>query len=490
MAEAFSSLLKVWDRGDLSDIPIALIIDEILVSLFQVLFRTLMTQNVNGSWGSSNSREVTAYAILTISKASALPFAVPIQAQIESAIAAGQDFLYSINETGPSYLWVEKVTYGSVVLVESYVLAALNASSKVQWSLSSNVNSLVTIPSINIKRLSYDCFGSSAFGSAERWKCQAAFIEGSLFSPYLQRLVRKEVNVRLDDRAFKVIPFAWAACNYHGRQPLTTSNLRQKIGSSLLEHLEKRSLKTVSSGEPTTNGASHITKLVSGDSSHDRSNGIINGHKLVNSHSKHNNCTPTVNGVSKHISFTPAVNGTSEHQELNSKITGYSKHEKPTMLTNGHSNGLEVVGADIIRNAKQACDQALEAAPPSGVALAHVPHEHTYQLPDTFTGDLSDTFLKGMTTSNNSMNTLSSSSIESVFTSYDDDLARIVGSNVLLALSQAFLEAALSSKQVSMFPRLMKFGSPAATQGMKRLSSRKYQVAEILILAVIPSLDM
>ena len=157
MAEAFSSLLQVWEQGELFAIPTSLVVDGVIMSLFQVLVRTLMTQNANKTWGPSNSQEVTAYATLTISKASTLPFAAVIRAQVDSAIASAQEFLPRTKETAPSFLWVEKVTYGSIVLGESYVLAALNASPKVPLSLSSRVANGFVEPSNN----SRPCLSSS-----------------------------------------------------------------------------------------------------------------------------------------------------------------------------------------------------------------------------------------------------------------------------------------------------------------------------------------
>ena len=169
MAVAFSSLLQVWEQGELFAIPTSLVVDGVIISLSQVLVRTLMTQNANRSWDPSNSREVTAYATLTIFKASTLPFAALIRAQLDSAIASAQDFLLRTKETVPSFLWVEKVTYGSIVLGESYVLAALNASPRVLLSLSSGVASLAKISLVDVEHLTKVCFGSLLFDSTEAW---------------------------------------------------------------------------------------------------------------------------------------------------------------------------------------------------------------------------------------------------------------------------------------------------------------------------------
>ena len=415
MAEAFSSFLQVWEQGELFAIPTSLVVDGVIISLFQVLVRTLMTQNANGSWGSSNSREVTAYATLTISKASTLPFAAFIRAQLDSAIASAQDFLLRTKETAPSFLWVEKVTYGSIVLGESYVLAALNASPKVPLSLSSRVASLAKMPSVDVEHLTKVCFGSLLFDSTEAWKLQAAFLEGCLHRPYLQRLADDVVPGANNDKVFEVVPFVWTMCNYSAKQSLTTSSLRRVIGASLLEQLGNKPFKGNSS---TTNGTAHS----------------INGSKLVNGESMHEELHTPVNGHSEHEQGIKRANGDFMKEDLTTTINGDSKPEKPSMT-------------DISARASQACTRVLRGAPSTYHTAMRVPDELTFLLPANFTGNLTDTFFKGTTTSDASVNALLKAAARSTFTSYDDDFARIVGPKVSTQLvanrpgSGAFFEA-------------------------------------------------
>lgn len=415
MAEAFSSLLQVWERGDLSAIPTSLVVDGVIISLFQVLVRTLMMQNANGSWGPSNSREVTAYATLTISKASTLPFAAVIRAQIDSAIAAAQEFLLCTKETAPSFLWVEKVTYGSTVLGESYVLAALNASPKVSLSLSSKAASLAKIPSVDVEHLTKVCFGSLLSDSTEAWKLQAAFLEGCLFRPHLQRLAGDVAPGVRNDKVFEVVPFVWTMCNYFAKQPLTTSSLRRLMGASLLEQLSNKSFKGSTS---ITNGTAHS----------------VNGSKLVNGKSLHKDLHTAVNGDSEHDQGIERANGDFVKEELNTTANGISKREVSSTT-------------DISTRANQACTGVLSGATPTCHAAMRVPDELTFLLPVDFTGNLTDTFFQGTTTSDASVNAILTAAARSTFISYDDDFARIVGPQVSAQLvtnrpgSGAFFEA-------------------------------------------------
>lgn len=269
MAEAFSSILQVWERGDLSAILTDLVVDGVIISLFQVLVRTLMMQNANGSWGPLNSREETAYAALTISKASTLPLPAVIRAQIDSAIAAAQEFLLRTKETAPSFLWVEKVTYGSIVIGESYVLAALNASPKVSLSLLFRAASLGKILSMDIEHLTKVCFGSLLFDSTETWKLHAAFLEGCLLRPHLQRLASDIVPSVENNKESKVVPFVRNTCKYSAKQSLTTISLGEMMGGSLLEQPSNKSFKGSTS---TTNGTPDSidgSKLATGESIHE-----------------------------------------------------------------------------------------------------------------------------------------------------------------------------------------------------------------------------
>jgi hypothetical protein len=386
LAEAFSTLLESWDRGDLSSIPTSLITDEIEVSLYQVLFRTLMSQNPNGSWGHENSREVTAYATLTISKASMLPLPEDIRTQISKSIAAAQQFLLSATETGPSYLWVEKVTYGSEVLAEGYVLAALNASTKKQQLLSTELASYVAVPSAKIARLSHECFDSQLFPAKEPWKLQAVYVESSCFRPYLQKLVKNIHPGGVEnDKAVEVIPFAWTAYNYVAKQTLSTSKLREEIRESLLRQL--------------------IPKLSNG-------NGVAI--EEIESHVKQPaNGHPRINGYSK-------VNGHSAAKS-HSLTNGDSKAKPNGNLQNGFSSTLEISAKVTL-----ACVRALKEP----VAVTHIPNELTYLLPDGATSNLHNTFVQGTVTSSNSVNDLLASAAKSVFTSYDGSFAKVVGLEV------------------------------------------------------------
>lgn len=136
LSQALVRLLRVWDSGHLTGLSDRLAIpsrltNQIPVVLFQILVRTLRSQDPTGYWG-SQSRETTACAVLILVYLSSLPWASALEPEIEAAIALGRLFLgQSISSSSwfeePDQLWIDKVFYGSTVLSQNYCLAAMNA---------------------------------------------------------------------------------------------------------------------------------------------------------------------------------------------------------------------------------------------------------------------------------------------------------------------------------------------------------------------------
>lgn len=85
----------------------------------------LRQQNQTGSWGSRNSKEETAYAVLILTYAVHFEFSEIPRHLIRRQIHDGCSFLCSNAVLGSERLWVEKVTYESEMLSQAYTLAAL-----------------------------------------------------------------------------------------------------------------------------------------------------------------------------------------------------------------------------------------------------------------------------------------------------------------------------------------------------------------------------
>ena len=126
MMQASVRLFNLWASGRLPTFDADLIERMLLPVLSQFTLDTLHSQGSNGSWGCRQLEEETAYAILVLVYAAQLPFLYHLRPELYASIKNGRDSLRSSKVPSLEYLWVEKVTYASEVLSESYVLAALN----------------------------------------------------------------------------------------------------------------------------------------------------------------------------------------------------------------------------------------------------------------------------------------------------------------------------------------------------------------------------
>lgn len=238
MADAFSAALALWDAGKLPSLPEKLVRDGIVISLFQALIRTLQTQNDDGSWGTRGSREETSYAVLTIAKAAILPIAESLHPLITKAIESGKRFIENTQESTPVYLWIEKVSYGSAALTESYSLAALKAAGLPQSPLSAKTRDLIRVPEQKVKHFTRFYAEIPLFAETPAWRLQAALVEGYLFLPQLREM-RLDVFPRTgmeDDKYFEYIPFTWTSNSALDNKFLSSKTLLDMMIISFLNY--------------------------------------------------------------------------------------------------------------------------------------------------------------------------------------------------------------------------------------------------------------
>lgn len=215
LAEAFVHLLELYDIGKL-ELPLNMLRERLPVVLIQIVNRTLFTQSHNGSWGTSESIETTAYGILTLAAVSSLPWFVQLRGQMKHAIEAGQIFLNQAQSRQLSlhYLWIEKVTYGSHILCESYCLAALRPSISFHtWS--PRVSNLTHISEKSVLKFSKLVSTLNAYKDQPFWRLQASAMEGHTFLPLLNlnstnALLQQE---KAKNEYFNFIPCTWALIN-------------------------------------------------------------------------------------------------------------------------------------------------------------------------------------------------------------------------------------------------------------------------------------
>lgn len=239
LAQGLTLTLSLWDRQILGDLPIDLVRDRVPLVLAQILSRTLLSQQQDGSWG-SDSCEVTAYGLLTLKELSPIPFLSSMATEISAAIKAGRRYLLINHDRWAdlSYVWIEKVSYGSATLAQAYTLAAMQDSKSI-YAWSGALAGLVNPPMA--KGIKFAEFFArlplySHLGKDDP-TLKLSVLEGYLLLPQL-RAVRLDIFPRTDmaeDKWLEYIPLTWTCCNYL-RAPVQTELLIDMMHLSMLNY--------------------------------------------------------------------------------------------------------------------------------------------------------------------------------------------------------------------------------------------------------------
>ena len=228
LAEALTQLFRAWDSGRLKTLPEALLRDRIPVILIQILNRTLLAQTASGAWGFEEQPESTAYGILTLMAVCSLPWLMPLQDIAIFAVRLGQEFLdrSQASWTKPSYLWIEKVTYGSARLSEAYCLAAMKVS-QASYKWSNEMKHVIDIPEEPVSKLVQLFSTLESFQNEPHWKLMASVLEGYAFLPQLKTVGRTILPEQKEakNEYLAYIPCTWVIVNNHHRLSLSANRL-------------------------------------------------------------------------------------------------------------------------------------------------------------------------------------------------------------------------------------------------------------------------
>ena len=339
-------LLRQWDNGKLPVLETTLIRDRIPVVLMQILIRTLQSQEKDGSW-SQMSCEITSYALLTLSSVISAPWLALLYTEISRALHSGREFL-AVNHhrwQRAEYLWVEKVSYFSPVLSETYSLAAIKAQrSPHVWTESAN--SLFEVLPEAVQKFSRFFSKVPLFSTMPEWKLNASLIESSLFLPQLKRR-RLDIFPRKDmaeDKYVELIPATWTACNNLGMARQSTSILWDMMIISMLNYQVDEYLEGVV-GVEFEHNLEPIRALIdricrnlmvreTSNTSTDRSHFEMHNEGIKNGHERHNTdhsteangwVTETVHHLAQPNGYTDRKppNTLSEIESVLSRFTHY-----------------------------------------------------------------------------------------------------------------------------------------------------------------------
>jgi hypothetical protein len=208
-----------------------------LVVIFQLLNRLLFGSD-SSSLGKRPFPESVAYRVLACTTLRSLPFPQTLLDQLDIIINLGQSYLLDTKTEwrNSQYLWIEKVTYGSQVLSESYCLAALLASPAEQrWNRF--ITHLFLFPP-GLTKLSR-FFHVAQGEKRELWKYEACVYEGSSFTKKLQGARGEIFPLRqgFKDEYLVYIPAAWTIVNNIRKLNLPASLIWEMMWFSLLDFL-------------------------------------------------------------------------------------------------------------------------------------------------------------------------------------------------------------------------------------------------------------
>ena len=306
LAGALIRALKLWDSEAIADLPPDLIAHRVPLVTLQILIRTLSAQSEKGSW--SDSLEITAYALLTLKRLASLPWAKDLESRVNESIHRGTKFLET-NESKwniPEFTWVEKVTYGSRILSETYCLAAMQASSAYNWG--KKASDLCKVPAKALDKFSQFFAKLPIFVKEPRWRLRASIIEGYLCAPILN-----DSQPQLDifpkkgtgsNRYLEYIPFTWTMCKNAMDFGISTQTMYDMMIISMLNFQVDKYLEDVTEDQ-SLNGdfealRTVIDHLFDGYEVREPSNSCSNGHskrrKLSNGISQ-----PTENDEERHF---------------------------------------------------------------------------------------------------------------------------------------------------------------------------------------------
>ena len=232
MVQAFTRLVDLYDQSLTPVLNDDTVRDKVALCLFQALTQTLQSQNPDGSWGRGQRCETTAYALLTLAKITALSLAPRIKAEVSQAIENGKRYLtnHFRPQSEPDRVWKDKITSGSRIMFQAYILAALRVPDtqlKSQMTIESRYE--ISLAKIAIQSKYYS--KQPWFASFPEWQIQAFLVESQLFLPQL-KLVQYAVfpqDTQTEDQYFDSIPFIWIAAGTVDRRFIGPEYLYQMM---------------------------------------------------------------------------------------------------------------------------------------------------------------------------------------------------------------------------------------------------------------------
>jgi hypothetical protein len=210
--QAFADLFIQIEKGSLDPLCSDLL-SRVHITMFQICVRTLLRPS------RPRSIEETSYRVLILCEAKRFPLFDPLGPQIDTDLKDQIGFLHALADSNltsdENKLWIEKVSFGSTLLTQTYKVAAMKAAScpstKIKAQYCEETATSIATGRGYVKLLRQ----TPLFDGTPGWQLEASMSEAVLFQPLLRRC-RLDIFPRKDvapDRYFDLIPFTWISCN-------------------------------------------------------------------------------------------------------------------------------------------------------------------------------------------------------------------------------------------------------------------------------------
>ncbi|KAL8836472.1 MAG: hypothetical protein Q9170_002905 [Blastenia crenularia] len=265
LAETLVKLLEVWDRGYLTKLPEALLLDRLPVTLVQLLTQTLNDKVFEIAKSGEKSMEILAYAIITLKRLYPVPWLGTLSEETLSRIRQGQKSLanHSATAYGPQYVWVEKVTYSSFNLTDAYYLAAMRPPKSLYIWTEKVKNLILTMPTQE-KKITHMFSKLRCFESDPTWKISASVVEGLTFLPQLRsscKTILAGETRTAKNEYLSFIPCTWVIVNNIRKLGLDTYLLWDMMVLTLGNFRVDEWMETVTTGIDAT-GLFRIKQII------------------------------------------------------------------------------------------------------------------------------------------------------------------------------------------------------------------------------------
>ncbi|KAI0400035.1 hypothetical protein F4802DRAFT_513979 [Xylaria palmicola] len=230
--------------------------EDITQTSLAILIDIISTQQLNGCW--DENCEVTAYAVLTLSFLSRLPWFEnqgKTAGRILKSMEMGKSYLIDHRDrwsTG-SHIRIEKVTYASTILSEAYCIAAAVApfhTREVNDRFSEPLPSYETTDR-KIRGARKIIQATELFASADEDILDIAEAQASYSMSYLERQ-RLEIFPRDnmgEDKYLAFIPITWTTCSSINNGAVGIGVLREMMVLSMLNYQVDEFMETAVVGE-------------------------------------------------------------------------------------------------------------------------------------------------------------------------------------------------------------------------------------------------